>query len=76
MEIITYLFKTTHELPKLGVNLELRYLGYSVVKINKDKFGSFHSRIKLNMIQFMPWLFMYVSHQLFISNFLICLLII
>lgn len=55
MEIITYLFKTTHELPKLGMNLELRYLGYSCVKTNKDKFGSFHSRIKLNMVPFTPW---------------------
>lgn len=75
MEIITYLFKTSYELPKLRMNLEQRYLGYSGVKTNKNKPESFYSRIKLNMTQFTPWLFMYVSHQLFFSNFLICLLI-
>lgn len=55
MEKITYLFKTIHELPKLGMNLELRYLGYSCVKTNQDKFGTFHLRTKLNMILFIPW---------------------
>ena len=32
MEIITHLFKNTHELLKLGVNLELKYLRHSICK--------------------------------------------
>lgn len=70
MEIITHLFKNTHALLKLKVNLELRFLDMQYVKRcenNKGEFGSSHSTLDLNMIQFMCWLFVYLSDQFFFN---------